>query len=145
MRIHIFQPRNIGFVEFKQISSCSATQRGLMSDLTKTIRYTIWSVMYQKIHKLYHEDIIKWKHIPCYLPFVRRIHRSPVNCPHNDQWGEALRFSLFTAWTNRWANNGDAGDSRRDRAHYDVTVMLRLYMHVKTIAGTINKSLEKKN
>ena len=32
-------------------------------------------------------------------------------------------FSLILAWTNVWANNGDAGDLRRHRAHYDVIVM----------------------
>ena len=26
-----------------------------------------------------HDDIIKWKHFPRYWPFVRGIHRSPVN------------------------------------------------------------------
>ena len=29
-----------------------------------------------------HDDVIKWKHFPRYWPFVRRIHRSPVNFPH---------------------------------------------------------------
>ena len=28
-----------------------------------------------------HDDVIKWKHFPCYWPFVRGIHRSPVNSP----------------------------------------------------------------
>ena len=31
-------------------------------------------------------------------------------------------FSLICAWTESWANNGDAGDLRRHRAHYDVIV-----------------------
>ena len=30
-----------------------------------------------------HDDVIKWKHFPRYWPFVRRIHRSPVNSPQN--------------------------------------------------------------
>ena len=34
---------------------------------------------------LYHDDVIKWKHFPRYWPFVRRIHRSPVNSPHKGQ------------------------------------------------------------
>ena len=29
----------------------------------------------------YHYDVIKWKHLPRYWPFVRGIHRSPVNSP----------------------------------------------------------------
>ena len=29
-----------------------------------------------------HDDVIKWKHFLPYWPFVRRIHRFPVNSPH---------------------------------------------------------------
>ena len=54
---------------------------------------------------------------------LRGIHRSPVNSPHTDQWRGALMFSLICAWTGSWVNNQDAGDLRRHRAHYDVTVM----------------------
>ena len=32
-------------------------------------------------------------------------------------------FSLISAWINDWKNNREAGDLRRYRAHYDVTVM----------------------
>ena len=32
--------------------------------------------------------------------------------------------SLIRAWTNGWANNRGAGDLRRHRANYDVTIML---------------------
>ena len=32
-------------------------------------------------------------------------------------------FSLICAWTNVWINNRDAGDLRRHRTHYDVTVV----------------------
>ena len=31
---------------------------------------------------------------------------------------------MTCAWTNSWANNRDAGDLRRNRANYDVAVML---------------------
>ena len=48
-------------------------------------------------------------------------HRSP----HKGQWRGALVFSLFCAWINGWVNNREAGDLRRHRAHYDVTVMLQ--------------------
>ena len=71
-----------------------------------------------------HDDVIKWKQFLRYLPFERGIHRSPVNSPHKGQWRGALMFSLICAWTNGWVNNGEAGDLRRHRAHYDVIVML---------------------
>ena len=32
-----------------------------------------------------HDDVIKWKHFPRYWPFVRGIHRSPMNSPNKDQ------------------------------------------------------------
>ena len=47
-----------------------------------------------------HDDVIKWKHFPRYWPFVRGIHRSPVNSPHKGQWRGALTFSLIWAWIN---------------------------------------------
>ena len=69
-----------------------------------------------------HDDVIKWRHFPRYWPFVRRIHRSPVNSPHKDQWRGVLMFS-FICWINGWVNNRKAGDLGRYRAHYEVTVM----------------------
>ena len=71
-----------------------------------------------------HDDVIKWKHFPRYWPFVRGIHRSPVNSPHKGQWRGALMFSLICTRINGWVNNGEAGDLKRRRAHYDVTVMI---------------------
>ena len=35
-------------------------------------------------------------------------------------------FSLICVWINGWVNNREAGDLRRYRAHYDVTVMFAL-------------------
>ena len=69
------------------------------------------------------DDVIKWKHFPRYWPFVRGIHRSPVNSLHKGQWHGALMFSFICVWMNGWVNNRKAGDLRRYRAHYDVTVM----------------------
>ena len=71
----------------------------------------------------YYDDVIKWKRFPRYRPFVRGIHWLPVNSPHKVQWRGDLMFSLIYAWTNGWANNQDAGLSRRHYAHYDVAVM----------------------
>ena len=71
-----------------------------------------------------HDDVIKWKHFPRHWPFVRGIHRSPVNSPHKGQWRGVLMFSLICAWINGWVNKGKAGDLRRHRTHCDVTVMV---------------------
>ena len=79
---------------------------------TKPSKLSFWS---------HHDDVIKWKHFPCQWPFVRGIHRSPADSPHNGQWLGALMFSLMCAWTRIWANNGVAGDLKRQDAHCDVT------------------------
>ena len=49
---------------------------------------------------------------------------SPVNPLHKGWWRGALMFSLICAWTNRRANNRNAGNLKRHRAHYDVIVMI---------------------
>ena len=48
----------------------------------------------------WHDDVIKWKHFPCYWPFLRRIYPSPVDFPHKGQWWGDLMFSLICAQTN---------------------------------------------
>ena len=84
------------------------------------------------ISRHFHDDVIKWKHFPRYWPFVRGIHRSPVNPPHKGQWRRALMFSFICAWINRWVNNREAGDLIHHRAHYDVIVMFHM-----TVTGSL--------
>ena len=59
------------------------------------------------------------------LAICAGIHRSPVTgeFPHKGQWRGALVIFLICAWINDWVNNGEAGDLRLHRAHYDATVM----------------------
>ena len=70
-----------------------------------------------------HDDVIKWIHFPRYWPFVRGIHWSPMNSSHKGEWRWAWMWSLICASINGSVNNREAGDLRRHRAHYDVTVM----------------------
>ena len=70
------------------------------------------------------KDVINRKHFPRYWSFVRGIHRSPVISPHKSQWRGALVFSLICTRINGWINNREAGDLRRHRAHYAVTVLM---------------------
>ena len=78
-----------------------------------------------------------WRHqmetFSRYWPSVLVIHRSPVNSPHKGQWRGALVFSSICAWTNGWVNNQDAGDLRRHRVHYDLSVMGNLSLHIGVI------------
>ena len=88
------------------------------SGATKWTRYhlaksspLVWISRTSRFHPgIDHDDVIKWKHFPRYWPFVRGIHRSPVNSPHRGQWRGALMFSLICVWINGWVNNGEAGD-----------------------------------
>ena len=75
----------------------------------------------------FHDDVIKWKHLPRYWPFVRGIHRSPVDSPHKGQWRGAWMFSVICTSINDWANNRDAGDLKRHSVHYDFTAMRQTY------------------
>ena len=72
-------------------------------------------------------DGVKWKHCPRCWPFVRGIHRWPVDSTHKGQRRGALVFCLTCAWTNGWTNNRDASDLGLHSAHYDVTVMILWY------------------
>ena len=56
----------------------------------KAAEHISWKYTFRGI---LHDDVIKWKHYPRYWPFVRGIHRSPVNSPHKGQWRGALMFS----------------------------------------------------
>ena len=47
----------------------------------------------------------------------------PVNSSHKGQWRGALMLPFICAWINGWVNNREAGDVRRNQAHYDVNVM----------------------
>ena len=88
---------------------------------------------------LIHDDLIKWNHFPRYWPFVRGIHRSPVNSLHRGQWRGDLMFPLICALNKRingWVNNREAGDSRRHRTHYDAIVMLSK-LHLREVLITI--------
>ena len=86
---------------------------------------------------LYHDDVIKWKHFPRYWPFVRGIHRSPVNSPHKGQWRGALMFSLICVRINGWVNNRYAGDLRRHQVHYDVIVTITYQTIVSQTSASV--------
>ena len=68
-----------------------------------------------------------WRHqmktFSALLAMCAGIHRSPVSFSHKGQRCGALMFSLICAWINHCVNNGETGDLRRYRAHYDVIVM----------------------
>ena len=88
------------------------------------VKWVAGTWRWKSMRALSHDDFIKWKHFSRYWPFVRGIHRSPVNSPHKGQWRRALMFSLICAGINGCVNNDEAGDLRRHRAHFDVAVML---------------------
>ena len=72
-------------------------------------RTILWSLLPRSATTThFHDDVVKWKHFTRYWPFMRGIHRSPVNSPHKGQWREALMFSLICAWINSSVNNRKA-------------------------------------
>ena len=107
---------------------------GWRGGLIKGMAIKWWLLLLTRIHRR-HGFLEIWppwwcqrvEIFPRYWPFVRVIHRSPVNSPHKGQWCGALMFSLICAWMNGWVNNRETGDLRRHHAHYDVTVMRCAY------------------
>ena len=102
----------------------------------------VWIGDYITNKSICHDDVIEWKGFPRYWPFVRGIHRSPVNSPHKGQWRGALMFSLINAWINGWANNCEAGDLTRHRAHYDVTVIVEPLIRALILVEVIQKGIK---
>ena len=101
------------FVQQIQCHACSclvdATQEASSAAVTVLIEFS-WNIPVSAAERLWHvyegvdnlhDDVIKWRHFPRYWPFVRWIHRSPVNSPHKGQWRGALMFSLICALNKR--------------------------------------------
>ena len=61
----------------------------------------------------------------CEISFIHniRLNRSIVSRFCSEHGSDALIFFLICVWINGWVNNGEAGDLRRHRGHYDVNVM----------------------
>ena len=75
--------------------ACVAWYLGFLVHLIGFIVYWLATQcsVYRSINVfIFHDDIIKWKHFLRYWPFVRGIHRSPVNSPHKGQWRGAVMF-----------------------------------------------------
>ena len=68
------------------------------------------SVLNSSPNTILDDEVIKRKQFPHYWPFVRGVHRSPMNSPQKGKWRGALMFSLICAWINGWVNNREAGD-----------------------------------
>ena len=54
-------------------------------------------VAFYLVHFVIHDDVIKWKHFPRYLPFLRGIRRSPVNSHHKGQYYTELLCILWSS------------------------------------------------
>ena len=78
-----------------------------------------------------HDGVIKWKHFPRYWPFVRWIHRPPVDSFTKTSAAELWCF-LWSA--NGRTNNWDADDLRRHCTDYDVTDMENIQARVQCVA-----------
>ena len=102
---------------------CKRTRSSIKSWDRSTTSFKV-SVPHCKVPA--HDGVIKWKYFPRYWPFVRAIHRSPVNSLYKGQLHAGLMISLICIWINSWVNNGEAGDLRCPHTHYDVTVMTKL-------------------
>ena len=72
-----------------------------------------------------HDDVIKWGHFRVTEPL-----RGEVNGDLPSQRSVTRSFDVFfdLRLKNDWVKNGEAGDLRRHRAHYDVIAMHLWYV-----------------
>ena len=103
-----------------------------------------WDVLIHPCPKLqrrvdeitFHDDVIKWKH---YWPFVKGIHRAPVNSSNKGQWRRALIFFLWSA------PEQTAQETIETPVIYDVTLMWSFYMgellHITVVCGCNHLSM----
>ena len=86
-----------------------------------------------QIPPIYHDDVIKLKLFPRHWPFMRGIHRSPVNSPHKGQWRRALMFSLIHALKKRLSKQSWGWwfetPSRSLWRYYNVYINVRAHAH----------------
>ena len=77
-----------------------------------------------------HDDVIKWKYFQYHWPFVRGIHRAPVNSPHKGQRCGALMFSLICVWKKKQL-------SKSSRSWWFETPSHSLWLHCNAIDAFI--------
>ena len=126
-------PNNMHHVSYTTLSQFQTTQIHNTLAFNNTIvlcrlnHRRLTSVIQVGLPPKEHDDVIKWKHFPRYWPFVRGIQVTGEFPEHNGQWRGALTFSLIHTLGNGRVNNGEAGDLRRQRSHYGVTVINIVY------------------
>ena len=114
-----------------ELAICDSISTGFSRVLFITVIMSILMISCEKFNhmRLYHFTscgTIMRRMTPSYGKIFRFI--GPlcrVNSPHKDRWRGALMFSSICAWTNGWVSNHGAGNLRRNRAHYGITVMDR--------------------
>ena len=111
------------YIQICNIACREVTNRLIPSPLHHLCQYITFEYHISNPALIEHDDVIQWKHFPRNWSFLWEIHGSPVNSLHKGQWRGALMFSLICAWINGWVNYREAGDLRRHRSHYNVTVM----------------------
>ena len=95
---------------------------------TKFLEYTLWYKNILTLKRVLNEHLTWWRRqmetFSALLALCAGNSPVPVNSPHKGQWRGALMLSLICAWIHNWVNNREAGDLRRHRGHYDVTLMI---------------------
>ena len=84
----IFLKQNVSLISFEKGVHRSRASVSMKTKTKQTNKQTKNASFISNLHLLFsptppksqlHNDVIKWKHFPRYWPFVRGIHRSPVN------------------------------------------------------------------
>ena len=117
------------FTKTEYIDMCLKIQSGVL--------------LYRPAIMMSRDDVIKGKNFPCYWPFVRGMHRSPVNSPNKGQWREL--WCLFDLCLKKGLSKQSGGwwfetPSRPLLRHYNMSIAgaigaLFIYSRAIAISG----------
>ena len=125
---------NVGYSETAKTMHDLKSKRSYPGQLKDCVALNITAI---SISSLFHDHVMKWKDIPRYWPFMRGIHRSPLNSPHKSHWRGTLMFSLICAWIKGGVSYGETGDLWR---HSNVSrrLILAAWMYEAWVYDTLN-------
>ena len=87
-----------------------------------TVSLSTISVLNTGVNQGYHEDVVSWKRFPHYWPFVRGIHRWPVNSPRKGPVMRIVDAYFVVIVENFWTNHRVVGNTMKNNMSLDIHV-----------------------
>ena len=115
----------MSFLEESQSHGCPTGSKVTLKDIGEINRYlptTVHDLARTAFtnFRTYHDDLLHENISRVTEPFLRGIHRSPVDSPHKGPVARSFYFHFYTCiyiYFNGWRHIGVGGDLRRHNAH----------------------------